>query len=152
MIRKATLVDKGELQELFVGSILEVCKTDYTSEQLVVWSSGIKNKKRWQNILTNQVVLVSEKNRQITGFCTLDGNHIDLFYVHKDHQRKGIAKKLYTEIEKVAKQQGQNELTSNVSKTARAFFEKIGFNVVNEQTVQIENVKLTNFEMAKKIM
>lgn len=94
MIRKGTLSDKKELQDLFVGSILEVCKADYNNMQLSVWSSGSKNEERWLNILTKQLVLVITKNEKITGFCTLDGNYIDLFFVHKDHQRKGIAKKI----------------------------------------------------------
>lgn len=152
MIRKGSLSDKNELQELFVGSIREVCKADYGSRQLSVWSSGIKNKERWQNILTNQLVLVSQKDGKITGFCTLDGNHIDLFYVHKDHQREGIAKKLYAEIESIAKKQGQTELTSDVSKTAKPFFEKVGFVVVKEQQVMIDDIELTNFKMTKKIV
>ena len=117
-----------------------------------MWSSGIKNKERWQNILTNQLVLVSQNDGKITGFCTLDGNHIDLFYVHKDHQREVIAKKLYAEIESIAKKQGQTELTSDVSKTAKPFFEKVGFVVVKEQQVMIDDIELTNFKMTKKIV
>jgi|SRR5690606_5745489 len=151
MIRKGNLSDKRELQTLCVESILEVCKPDYSTEQLSVWSSGINNKKRWQNIFANQLVLVAQKNGHIKGFCTLDGNYIDLFYVHKDHLRQGIARKLFAEIEKSAKQQGHIELTSDVSKTARPFFERMGFIVKTEQIVEIKGVEMTNYKMSKAI-
>lgn len=151
MIRKGKLSDKRELQTLCVESISEVCKPDYSTEQLSVWSSGINNKKRWQNIFANQLVLVAQKNGHIKGFCTLDGNYIDLFYVHKDHLRQGIARKLFAEIEKSAKQQGHIELMSDVSKTARPFFERMGFIVKTEQIVEIKGVEMTNYKMSKAI-
>lgn len=151
-IRRGIFDDLEALQKLFVDTISTVCKMDYSEEQISVWTSNIENKERWQNILANQFVLVAQENEKITGFCTLDnGNYIDLFYVHKDHQQQGIAKKLYADIEKEAKRQGQTELTSNVSKTARPFFEKIGFNVKKEQIVNIKGVELTNYKMTKPI-
>jgi putative acetyltransferase len=151
MIRTATISDKEELQELFVGTVREVCKADYIPEQLAVWASGSKNEARWRDILTNQLVLVAQKERQITGFCTLHGNYIDLFYVHKDHQRQGIARQLYAEIEKAAQSEGHTELRSEVSKTARVFFEKVGFSVKKEQTVRKDSIELTNYSMSKDI-
>ncbi|MDP3930224.1 MAG: GNAT family N-acetyltransferase [Bacteroidota bacterium] len=150
-IRKVQIDDLEELQKLFVDTITTICKADYDEKQIEAWTSGVNNKQRWQNILTNQLVMVSQKDGKITGFCTLNCNHIDLFYVHKDHQREGIAKKLYAEIVKVAEQQGQTELTSDVSKTARPFFEKVGFVVMVEQKVMIGDIELTNFKMTKKI-
>ncbi len=100
--------------------------------------------------MTTQFVLVAEENNKITGFCTLEnGNYIDLFYVHKDHLRQGIGYKLYVEIEKEARRQKQAELTSNVSKTARPFFEKMKFKVIEQQTVNLKGVELNNYKMTK---
>lgn len=64
---------------------------------------------------------------------------------------KVLPKKLYTEIENIALLQGQTELTANVSKTAKPFFEKVGFITIKEQQVMLNEVELTNFKMAKKI-
>jgi putative acetyltransferase len=144
-IRQATIHDLPELQQLFIGTIKTVCTADYNSEQTEVWASGIENMDRWQQVLLEQVVWVATNEEKITGFCTLaNGSYIDLFYVHKDHQRQGIALQLYTRIEQEAKRRNQTELTSNVSKTAKKFFEKMGFEVVTEQTVTIKGVDLTN--------
>jgi len=154
-LRKGQLDDLVELQRLFVGTVNEICKDDYNNDQIEAWASNIENntnQQRWIDTLTQQFVLVAQQNDKIVGFATLDkGNYIDFLYVHKDHQRQGIADKLYTDIENEARRQQQTVLTSEVSKTARPFFEKVGFEVLKKQTVVRQGVKLTNFKMKKKI-
>ena len=151
-IRKGHINDLAELQQLFVDTITNICKNDYTIEQIGAWTSSIANKQRWQDVMTNQLVLVAETNKGIAGFCTLDGGkYIDLLYVHKECQRQGVAFKLYDAIEKEAKRQGQTELSAEVSKTARAFFERVGFKIQKEQTVSIKGVELTNYKMTKDL-
>ena len=153
IIRRANPKDLIEIQKLFVETISIVCKADYNDDQIRAWVSSIENNKRWRDILIHQFVLVSLAEEKITGFCTLaNGNYIDLLYIHKDYQRQGIARKLYTVIEKEAKQRGQTELTADVSKTARLFFEKAGFNVLKEQSVYLKGVELINYKMMKKIV
>lgn len=152
MIRKGQIEDLTELQQLFVDTIKNICKTDYNSEQINVWASSVENSQRWQDIVTKQFLIVAQDNGKIIGFCSLDnGNYIDLLYVHKDYQRQGIAHKLYADIEKEATRQGQTKLISDVSKTARPFFESIGFKEVSEQTVIRQSVELTNFKMTKEL-
>ena len=102
--------------------------------------------------MINQLVLVAQIKNKIIGFTSLgNGNYIDLLYVHNDYQGQGVAHKLYTSIENVAMQQGQSELKSDVSKTAKSFFEKVGFEVINEQIVIRKGVELTNFKMTKTL-
>jgi putative acetyltransferase len=151
-IRKGVLADLTELQQLFVGTVTTVCKTDYTDQQIKVWASSIENKDRWLYIVTKQFLLVAEDQERIVGFCSLEkNNEVDLLYVHKDYQGKEIASRLYAEIEKEAIKKGQTQLIADVSITARPFFEKMGFTVIEEQTVLSQGVKLTNFRMAKTI-
>nr|WP_294901213.1 GNAT family N-acetyltransferase [uncultured Pedobacter sp.] len=155
IIRKGQLNDLIELQKLYVDTITEICKADYDNEQIDAWTSDTKNnpnKQRWQDILTNQFVLVAQKDNKIVGFATLDkGNYIDLFYVHKDYQRQGIANKLCADVVTEAKREQQRVLTSDVSKTARPFFEKNGFKVLKEQIVNKKGIKLVNYKMTKTI-
>ncbi len=151
-IRQGHLDDLTELQNLFVDTVSTVCKTDYNEEQIKIWTSSVEKKDRWLDILTKQYLLVAADTEKIIGFCSLDkGNYLDLLYVHKDFQRQGIANKLYAEVENEARRQGQTILTSDVSKTARCFFKKIGFEIIKEQTIEIRGTILTNFKMTKKI-
>ena len=151
-IRIGNSNDFEELQQLFVGTVNTICKNDYNNKQIATWVSSVENKEKWQEILVKQYVLVAEKNNEITGFCTLkDSNYIDFLYVHKDYQRQGIAFKLYSLIETEAIKSGQSELFSEVSITAKFFFEKRGFLVLSEQIVTIKGVEITNYKMNKKL-
>ncbi len=151
-IRKGNETDLPEMLSLFKTSIDEVCKKDYDQHQLEAWKSGADNKERWIKVIRDQYVLVAVSGNQIAGFCTLDqGNYIDLLFVHKDYQQKGIASILYNEVEKEVRLHHQMQITADVSKTARPFFERIGFHVIQEQKVNIKGIALTNYKMAKNL-
>lgn len=147
--------DLPELQKLFVNTVTSICKTDYDHEQIEAWVSDTNtnaNRQRWLDVLTNQYVLVAQYVNKIIGFASLEnGHHIDFLYVHKDHQRQGVATTLYATIESEAKRQQEVILTAEVSKTALSFFEKQAFKVVTKQSVKIKGVFLTNYKMMKMV-
>jgi putative acetyltransferase len=88
----------------------------------------------------------------ITGFSSLEEDgELDMMYVHKDYQGQGIASLLIQQIYKKAAELGLSRLTAYVSITARPFFEKQGFKVMETQQVQLGEVTLTNYEMIKTI-
>lgn len=151
-IRTGTEDDLQTMLSLFKETISSVCRKDYTDEQLEAWKSGAENKERWYEVIRNQLVLIAESEHQIVGFCTLDnGGYIDLLFVHHQYQHKGIASMLYTRIEEEALRQHEQQLTADVSKTARPFFEKEGFHVLNEQNVSVQGIMLTNYKMVKNL-
>ena len=153
IIRKGVDDDLPEMLQLFTATIDEVCKKDYNLQQLEAWKSGAENEERWRQVIRNQYVVVAVTEDKITGFCTLDkGNYIDLLFVHKNFQHKEIATLLYHQIEKEALLNNEKELTADVSKTARLFFEKSGFQVVQEQTVHVKGVALINYKMVKHLI
>lgn len=152
-IRKAHREDLPEMIILFQETITAVCKEDYNTHQLKAWASGAENKKRWLNVMKEQYILVAESENKMVGFCTLNnGSYIDLFFVHKEYQRQGIASRLYSLIEKEALQQQKKFLTADVSKTARPFFERMNFQIIREQNVNIKGVDLTNYTMKKELI
>ncbi|KMQ65653.1 hypothetical protein ACM46_07200 [Chryseobacterium angstadtii] len=153
IIRKGNLNDVAEIRRLFADTITEVCKNDYSSDQINVWKSGAENEERWLKVIEKQIVLIAEINGKTVGFCTLDqGNYIDLLFVHHDFQQQGIARKLYVLIEQEARNQGKKGLSADVSRTARSFFEKMGFTIIQEQTVNVKGTDLINYKMEKKIV
>lgn len=140
------------MQELFVQTIQSVCRYDYSPEQIAVWTSSIVNTKRWTDKLVKQHFLIAEIGDKIVGYASLEnGEYLDFLYVHKDFQRQGIASKLCAEIEAIAIHQGTTLLTSDVSITARPFFEKKGFKIVAEQVNDIKGVEVVNYKMTKAL-
>lgn len=153
IIRKGNTADLADMKLLFAETITDVCKEDYNNEQIEVWKSGTENEERWLKVIEKQHILIAVSENKMIGFCTLDqGNYIDLLFVHKDYQHQGIAKALYTQIEQEALQQEAFILNADVSKTAKPFFEKMGFKVNAEQTVHLKGVDLINYKMSKNLI
>lgn len=152
IFRKANISDLNEMQELFVQTIQWVCKNDYNPDQINAWVSGVKNTERWIDMIKTQVVLLVIIEDKIAGFGTLkDSNYIDFFFIHKDFQRQGIAHRILSELELEAKNNHSKKLTSDISITAKPFFEKNGFVVKSEQKNMALNVEIINYKMEKVI-
>ena len=151
-LRQGSPEDMAEMQKLYVDTIKNICINDYNQEQIAIWTSSVENTIRWLNIFEKQHVIIAEYREMIVGYCTLDaGGYLDLFYVHKDFQRKGIANKLLLEVEQRAVELNYDVLTANVSITAKPFFEKNGFTVVKEQENVIKGLVIVNYNMAKML-
>lgn len=151
-IRRSKLSDLTEMQKMFVDTITAVCKEDYTPEQIKVWTSSIENTQRWTDKLTSQYFIIAELDNKIVGYASLENNdYLDFLYVHNDFQKQGIADRLYFEIEKEAIKRKATVLTSDVSETARHFFERKGFKTIARQTNIIKDVEIVNYKMTKQL-
>lgn len=148
--RNATIEDLPAMKALYVDTIRSVCRKDYNEEQLSVWSSSVNKEERWLDVVANQFVLLAEIGGQLVGFATLrNHDYIDFFYVHKDFQGQGIARTLLNRLLQEAMKHGEDLLTSDISITARPFFEKNGFKVVAEQENIRQGLILINYKMIR---
>ena len=77
--------------------------------------------------------------------------YIDHFYCHHKFQREGVGKLLFSVLKKEAEKNDISEMYSNVSITAKPFFEAMGFLVEKEQMLQMKSQQLKNFRMVCKI-
>lgn len=151
--RLAKVDDLAEIQKMFVDTISTICNDDYSPEQIKVWTSSIKNTQRWTDKLSTQYFRIAEFDNKIVDYASLEDNdYFDFLYVHKDYQRQGIADKLYSEIEKEAIRNGATAIHSDVSKTARPFFEKKGFKTIEPQTIIIQDTEIIHYKMIKKLL
>ena len=151
LIRPSKLSDLTEVHKLFVGTISAICKADYSPEQINAWTSSIENVQRWKDKIAKQYFLIAELDSKIVGYASLEYNdYLDLLYVHKDFQRHAIANSLFSAIEVEAIRYGSPVLFSDVSKTAKPFFEKRGFITLKLQTNLIKGIELVNYRMRKR--
>ncbi|MCI9407336.1 MAG: GNAT family N-acetyltransferase [Clostridia bacterium] len=135
ILRTYTPDDFESVRKLFSETILTVNAADYTKEQLVVWA-GLEPR-------LNGLILIAETDGAIVGFGSiLSSGVLDLLYVHKDFQRRGVATALCDELEK-----GFPSVKTYASVTAKPFFERRGYTVVKEQEVERSGVKFKNYEM-----
>lgn len=152
LLRKATEKDIPAIAQLFKETIETINSKDYSEKQVSVWSEGHTHTKRWILRLTSQYFIVAVVDEIITGIgsITPDG-YLDLMYVHKDYQGKGIGSALLDELLTNAINNNLSLVKSDVSITAKTFFEKKGFAVDTAQKVQINGIELLNYKMQKKI-
>lgn len=149
-IRRATATDLENILQLFRKTIQTINSQDYSPEQIKVWGDGALKKDRWLKKIEEQYFLIAELSDAIAGFASITTNgYLDFMYVSQDHQRKGVAKGLYTQLENFTQENGVAYITADVSITARPFFERQNFIVVQQQEVIIDGVFLTNFKMKK---
>lgn len=143
--------EAAALTELFYHSVHGVCLGDYTREQVDAWADGTADPALWEQSFLGRQVLVARLDGEIAGFADREGDYLDRLYVHKDHQRKGIARALCDGLERSAKEEGVERMRVHASITARGFFEKRGWRMVKAQQVERKGVRLTNFVMEKEL-
>jgi putative acetyltransferase len=142
MVREYRPDDLEAVVILFQRSVREVASRDYLPAQISAWARR----------LGMGGVFVYEQNDQIAGFARVDDTGcVDLLYVHPEVQRQGVARALFDRVISWAVSRGIRHLWSEVSITARPFFESIGFRVVRQQVVERRGVSLQNFRMARDI-
>ena len=148
ILRKYTETDCAELARLFYDTVHAVNARDYSREQLDAWATNRVNLEAWNESFQAHHTVVAEMDGKIVGFGDMDETgYLDRLYVHKDHQRQGVAAAICDALEQNAK---ASEFTTHASITARPFFEKRRYVVVKEQQVERRGVWLTNYVMKKE--
>ena len=154
-LRKYHPRDCAEMACLFYDTVHTVNAADYTREQLDAWADGQVDLEKWNASFLEHDTLVAVEGEKIVGFGDMDSTgYLDRLYVHKDHQKKGIATAICDRLERAHRkraafrtetdgnaQQEEGEraeltFTTHASITARPFFEKRGYVVKKEQQVE----------------
>lgn len=150
-LRIARQTDSVELKDLFQQTVLTVNRRDYSEEEVEDWASCGEDLSRIKEMIrTHYFVVAVNHLSQIVGFSSLTPQgYLHSLFVHKDFQGRGIATMLLEEMERYALARGIRRITSEVSLTARPFFEKRGYRVEEEQKRKANHLSLTNFWMAK---
>jgi putative acetyltransferase len=151
-IYRATKQDVGMITQLFRDTIQSVNSKDYPADEIEDWSSWWTDYDKWQERIEEQYFIKAMIEDKIVGFSSIatDG-YLDFMFTHKDYQRHGVAGNLIRKIERKAKEQGNDLIYSDVSITAKGFFERHGFIVEKQQFKKSKNKELINFRMTKTI-
>lgn len=154
IVRKFRADDTPRLIALFRNTIQQVNRRDYTAEQIAAWAREDIDAEAWAEEFSTRITLVIEECRtsRILGFTDLESNgHIDRFFVHHERQREGLGSLLLNAIELEAGAIGLDKLFLEASITAKPFFARKGFMLVNENTVVRRGVEFLNYSMEKRL-
>jgi len=151
-LRKATPQDLTAILELFKTTVTTINRQHYTPAQIEAWVQSAENTERWQQRIDLQFFLLVETRDQLVGFGSITATgYLDLLYVHPEFQRMGIAQTLLEALTSYAKGQQAIAITSDVSITARPFFEKNDFAVLQKQENERQGQVLINYKMEKQL-
>lgn len=153
-IRVAQQSDAIELRELYRNTVLVVNRRDYSQEEVEDWASCGEDLSKIEGMIkTHYFIVAVNELSQLVGFSSITPQgYLHSTFIHKDFQGRGIATLLLEEIERYAIATAIKRITSEVSLTARPFFEKRGYRVEVEQKRKANQLCLTNFCMAKSLM
>ena len=153
IVRKFHPRDTETLLSLFHNTVHQINIRDYSEQQVNVWApSQQEDLPNWEDRFTTSDTIVAEIDNVITGFANLkNGESIDMLYVHKDFQRRGVASALLKKIEKKLRRSGLNNISVESSITARPFFERFGYHVTKENRKTYNNIEFITFAMEKKL-
>jgi len=145
--------DVPALLQLFYETIHHVNAKDYTPDQINAWAPKTVYERAplWlESLQAHKTVVAKTTDGQIAGFgdMTPEG-YFDRLYVHKDHQRCGVATMIADFLEKYATSCGHTEIEVHASITARPFFESRGYIVTKAQQVERLGITIPNFIMKK---
>ncbi len=145
-LRRYKQSDCRELAELFYNTVHTVNAADYNNEQLNAWATGRVDLEAWNKSLLEHYSIVAVDKGIIVGFGDIDQTgYLDRLYVHADYQGMGIATAICNKLE----QSVSGKIVTHASVTAKPFFEKRGYKVIKEQSVERQGVFLTNYVMEK---
>ena len=148
MIRIFQHGDHTAVAEIFTRAIHEIACEVYTQEQCLAWSDRSPNPAHWKKRCELKRPFIFEKDGKIAGFLELDSSgHIDCAYVHPKYQRQGVITALVKHAVTTCFEMGVNRVSVDASLCSRNLFEKLGFQVIQENIARIRGAELLNFQM-----
>ena len=151
-IRRADTVDYNTLGQIMFEAV-RVGASDYSEAQKSAWVPLPRCGEEWHRRLDKQFILVYVQNETINAFMSLTAEgYIDFAYVRPKMQRQGVFRRLYNEVESRAINAGQKSVWVHASLMAQPAFSAMGFSIVKEEYIAIDDQRLRRFEMKKNLL
>jgi putative acetyltransferase len=149
-IREYHSQDLDGAMDVFIRAIRHTGSRDYSPAQIDAWAQA--DRQLWSQRRMSRPTWVADVDGKPIGFIDLEPDgHIDMMYVDPQYLGQGVAKELLQTVEAQARANSLKRLYSEVSLTARSFFERNGFQVVEPETVFRNGEYFDRFKMAKHL-
>jgi putative acetyltransferase len=144
--------DAARCAAIFRASVEETTGGDYDEDQRSAWAAAADDETAFGARLAKALTLIATVEGEPAGFGSLkDADVIDMLYVDPEYSRRGVASLLIDALARLAASRGAKQLTSEVSDTARAAFERQGFVAQRRNLVQLGGEWLANTTMIKPL-
>jgi putative acetyltransferase len=151
-IRNFDPTDAPALWNIFYSAIHQLAAEDYSPQQLAAWAPQQIDLEKWATRMRGISPFIAQVNSKPVGYADVQPNgYIDHFFVSPTVARRGVGTSLMRHIHQQANALQLTRLFSDVSITARPFFEHFDFAVEKTQSVSINGIALTNYRMSTSL-
>ena len=124
----------------------------YSEEQRRAWVPEKRAGEAWSERLSDQQIIVAERQGSIVGFMSVTAEgYLDFAYIRPLAQGTGLFRRLFQEIENLARETGISRLWVHASLKAQPAFSAVGFQILKKESIQIRGQSLDRFEMEKMV-
>ena len=149
-VRHYATEDLDAVIEVFQRAVREVACRDYDPVQIAAWSTV--DREEWEPWRLTRPTWVAIHDDKEIGFSDLEPDgHLDMMFVHPDHQGRGVASLLLAQVEAVAGQQGLTRIFTEASITAQPFFAHRGFALDRQDIIDLDGERFVIFRMSKPL-
>lgn len=137
-IRNYDESDAEVLWKLFFNTVRTVNIRDYSQAQVEAWASASYDANYWTQRMKGLSPFLAVIDDEVVGYTDLQADGlIDHFFCHHQFQRQGVGTALMNHVLAVGQARGIKRFYSEVSITARPFYEHHGFSFVEEKTAEL---------------
>jgi putative acetyltransferase len=128
MIRSATSSDARALAVLHRESISELCRSDYSAEQVSAWLAPLQPA-LYEELARSRAMFVFAQDGALLGFGVCDPAQalVNAAYVHPSATRRGVGRALMAAMERVLSDHGAHEARLNATLNAVSFYQALGY-------------------------
>lgn len=149
-VRRARDEDVAALCELSVAAIRGSATAHYDCAQVAAWAAR-RTLEGHRRLLKRTTTFVAVVDDEVAGFASvalepageLAAGEVDQLFVDPRHGGQGVARALLTAVATAARATGLTELVTHASWRAVATFERVGYRLVEIETVDLDGVALT---------
>jgi len=144
--------DLPHIAEIYTASIHSLAAPYYSPEQLTAWAPANVDLARWRQRLAALQTIVAEDDGVLAGFASWKSDgYLDLLFTHPKFARRGVASRLYLQIETSLREAPVSRIFTHASLAARPFFERQGFQIEADESVECRGQHLRRFRMHKHL-
>lgn len=152
IIRKAILQDKRSVEAAHIRSIREVCSKDYSADQIEKWSAIKYSDDIWHNTVNRDCCYLVVKGSVTYGFCHAKihennrGEIVGLYFT-PEIIGQGLGRTVFDKCMTYLDEHLTKTIFIRGTKTARGFYEAMGFKVIESGTLQIRGAEIAYYYM-----
>ncbi|OHB83535.1 MAG: hypothetical protein A2Z38_11365 [Planctomycetes bacterium RBG_19FT_COMBO_48_8] len=144
-------MDLSGLRELIYKTIDACYSGIYCAEAVKFFKDWHCDEKILKNAKEGYTIVV-EKNNQIIGTGTIVGDEIMRVFVNPAFQKRGVGKLIMRRLEQKAVSAGIEVLKLDASLPSKRFYELLGYVLLEETFVEVENNKRLDYYKMQKTL